>query len=231
MSTTITYQFHTTKQTGPVILFGTNKHRDQMGKPDNSKNIELLAFLEESCKDLDYRLVTYEVADWSAQFSPWPDWRLPDEVTGKGRETVAFLKDELIPGVHNRYGDCKIYLLGYSMAGLFSLWAAYQLENIAGVASCSGSLWYPDFVKYVQEHELADDMNIYISLGGKESKTKDLFMQIVDEATNDVVKHLKEHHNVKYEMNPGGHFSNIDKRIAKAVRWIAMTEKPESKEE
>ena len=42
------------------------------------------------------------------------------------------------------------YIGGYSLAGLFSLWAAYQTDVFSGFAAASPSVWFPGFIEYMK---------------------------------------------------------------------------------
>ena len=64
----------------------------------------------------------------------------------------------------------KYYLGGYSLAGLFSLWACCQSGKFAGIAAASPSVWFPGFLTYLEENEVKSPC-IYLSLGDKEEKT------------------------------------------------------------
>ena len=44
------------------------------------------------------------------------------------------------------------FLCGYSLAGLFALWAVYQTDFFAGTAAVSPSVWYPGWLGYAEEH-------------------------------------------------------------------------------
>ena len=57
------------------------------------------------------------------------------------------------------------------MAGLFSLWAAYQTDAFAGVAAASPSIWFPDFLQDMKEHGIRTE-SVYLSLGDREEKTR-----------------------------------------------------------
>lgn len=57
------------------------------------------------------------------------------------------------------------------MVGLFSLWAAYQTDAFAGVAAASPSIWFPDFLQYMKEHDIRTE-SVYLSLGDREEKTR-----------------------------------------------------------
>ena len=58
--------------------------------------------------------------------------------------------------------------MGYSLGGLFSLWALTQAEQFGAGASISGSLWYPEFLKYLENCSAPQDKIVYLSLGDRE---------------------------------------------------------------
>ncbi len=62
-------------------------------------------------------------------------------------------------------------IAGYSLAGLFALYAICQTDVFSRVGCMSGSLWFPGFKEYVFSHEpkrWADC--IYFSLGDREAR-------------------------------------------------------------
>ena len=67
---------------------------------------------------------------------------------------------------------------GYSLAGLFSLWAAYQTDVFSGIAAASPSVWFPGFIEYMKEHEIKSE-TVYLSLGDREEKTRNSVMSQV----------------------------------------------------
>jgi predicted alpha/beta superfamily hydrolase len=61
---------------------------------------------------------------------------------------------------------------GYSLSGLFALWALWQTDVFERAASASGSLWFPGFIDYARERTMtATPDAAYLSLGKKETKT------------------------------------------------------------
>ena len=64
---------------------------------------------------------------------------------------MAFIEKMLIPEIGRRYGleenikDIPVILGGYSLAGLFALWSAYQEScavKFAAAAGMSPSVWF-----------------------------------------------------------------------------------------
>lgn len=117
----------------------------------------------------------------------------------------------------------EIYLVGYSLAGLFTLWSLFESDKFAGGVCCSSSLWYPGWKEYVSTRQLSRSEKIYISLEKKESKTSNILMAGVEDITNFTYKKLLADRNCQNAilvMNPGGHFMNPTKRLADGIRWI-----------
>ena len=62
-----------------------------------------------------------------------------------------------------------------------------------------------------------------LSLGGKEEKTKNAVMATVGDRTREQEKLLLEDsfaEQVVLEWNPGGHFADSGKRLAKGIKWL-----------
>lgn len=201
-------------QTGPIILWGMYPHRKDELEKTKKSIIELVG-------EKFYMLIAFEVSDWNGEFSPWKSELLDNSFSGGAIKTLNYLTNELIPAIKNKYGtEREIYLMGYSLAGLFALWAMYQTDIFAGALSCSGSLWYPEFISYIKKKKPFKNRKIYISLGGKEANTKNKLMAMIADCTKEMVEILKVDNIVKYEMNSGGHFADAGKRLAKAVLWV-----------
>lgn len=113
----------------------------------------------------------------------------------------------------------KAYMIGgYSLAGLFSLWAAYQ-TNIFQAVAASPSVWFPGFIDYMKAHEIRAD-RVYLSLGDKEEKTRNPIMASVGRCirkATDLLVHQGV--NAVLEWNQGKHFKDSDIRTAKAFAW------------
>ena len=132
---------------GSVIYWGTARR-------DDNEETAVAELLKEMTKGKSWTLVAYEVEHWNQDFSPWavPSVFGQEEFTGGAKETTDWLIDQCIPFVEgNLTTDCSARLIGgYSLAGLFSLFTFYESGEFNGVASCSGSLWYPGWKEYAQ---------------------------------------------------------------------------------
>ena len=75
----------------------------------------------------------------------------------------------------------------------------------------------------MREHTLKRKCSAYLSLGGKEEKTKNAVMATVGDRTREQEKLLLEDsfaERVVLEWNPGGHFADSGKRLAKGIKWL-----------
>lgn len=196
---------------------------------------EVASFLaaQDSCKD--FLLAAYEAEDWNREYSPWqaPAVYKEEFFAGEGGKTLQWLQEECVPFVQ-QYGKeayalegnmLQQFLLGYSLAGLFSLWAFYEQDGrmFQGTACCSGSLWFPGWDAYLMGHRPPKDSAVYLSLGKKEEKTKHKVMCRVGDVTRLQYERLCADENVKRcELcwQEGGHFQQPQMRLAQAVQWL-----------
>ena len=167
-------------------------------------------------RKLDFQMIAVKVDDWNLDLSPW---KAPavfgNEDFGDGaasllEEILRFCSDE----------SKTYYLGGYSLAGLFSLWASYQTDRFAGIAAASPSVWFPGFLPYMKEHE-NQSRAVYLSLGDKEEKTKNPVMATVGDCIREAHAWLQQCGiRSTLEWNPGNHFRDPGLRTAKAFAWV-----------
>ncbi len=204
---------------GPVILWGMYPH-------EGNELAHMQECLKEMCPDQNFLLAAFQAADWNRDFSPWeaPAAFGKDDFAGGGPETLRWLKEEYVPYLRECYGaDRPLFLIGYSLAGLFALWAAYQSDLFSGIACCSGSLWFEGWDEFVTENEVRCECAVYLSLGGKEEKTDNPVMAMVGDRTREQERRLRKEPRVRsvtLEWNRGGHFADSCRRLAKGVQWL-----------
>lgn len=209
-------QIHTliSSEAGPIILWVMYPHRG--GELERTTDS-----IRELVGEEQFTLVAVQVDDWNRDLSPWRSDEVDETFAGGAGRTLDYIEQQVVPQMNI---GCKsnrsLYIMGYSLAGLFALWAMYQTDIFAGCATCSGSMWYPGFAEYVNSQPALTDKHIYISLGGKESRTTDRLMATVADRTKEIYELLRKDNDVIYEINPGGHFADSGKRLAKAVKWL-----------
>lgn len=175
----------------------------------------------------DYSVVAYEANEWFADYSPWkaPAAFGDTNFAGNGKNTLEWLIKHCIYECDKEMACTfsRRMLAGYSLAGLFSLWALYESDIFDGGAICSGSLWFPGWERYISTNNIKRYMNIYLSLGTKEEKTKNSVMSSVGDMTRKQYEIFKNNEYIKHtvlEWNNGGHFTNPEERIAKGIAWL-----------
>ena len=176
----------------------------------------------------DLCLKAVRVNSWYRDLSPWPAPAVfGNEDFGDGAEdTLAFLLKEVTgePSGPTRSGVKKIYIGGYSLAGLFALWAGYRTDCFAGIAAASPSVWFPGFTDYMKEREICAG-SVYLSLGDREERTRNAVMAKVGERIRDAYEVLQSAGvNCVLEWNEGNHFREPDVRTAKAFAWVLRSD-------
>ena len=165
------------------------------------------------------------VESWNDALSPWKSpavWG-KQGFGGKTGETLRFLTDQVIPSLKQPFDlpkNVKILLGGYSLAGLFALWASTQTDLFYGIAAASPSVWFPGWMEFERQRPI-QAQRIYLSLGDKEERTRNATMAAVGDNIRALHSRLIERGaDCTLEWNSGGHFKNADLRTAKAFRWV-----------
>lgn len=165
--------------------------------------------------DMPFILVAFQVENWNRELSPWeaPAVFGKDNFGSGAKSTLSYITENLIPYIKAEYaGIADFYLGGYSLAGLFSLWAGYQTDIFKGVAGVSPSVWFPDWDSFISSNQMKVPRT-YLSLGDKEEKTKNKVMATVGERIK--MQYEKLDNSCVLEWNSGNHFVDSDKRTAK----------------
>ena len=178
--------------------------------------------------DSGTNLLVVSGLDWNRDMTPWPCpplYKNGESFAGGADEYLEVLVLEIIP--HAKEHVCgepsKTCIAGYSLAGLFALYAAYRCDAFDRAASMSGSLWFPGFIDVAKEHDMKKVPDkIYLSLGDKEAKTRNPLMQKVQESTEALAEYYRRLGiDVDFEMNPGNHFRDVELRCAKGIAAIS----------
>ena len=181
---------------------------------------------------LDVRLISLSCEDWNRDLSPWPAARVfldGADFSGGADAFLQKLTSDILPQKEAVLGisPTRRLLAGYSLAGLFSLYAATECDLFDGIASMSGSLWFDGFLAYLQANPLSKKVkNVYFSLGDKEKNAREPRMKTVEDCTVLAEKTVHiQGKNTLLQMHPGGHFRDVPERIAAGLSWlVAKTE-------
>lgn len=184
----------------------------------------------ERCRELNcppFTLVGIGSLNWNRELSPWGCDGTVRDAEPFGGQASGFLDELLnwiIPEAESSLPQPPTWrgIAGYSLAGLFSLWALWQTDVFGRAASASGSLWFPHFIDYAHEYTMPNAPDaVYLSLGKKETKTPNRMMRHVLDDTCAMEALLVERGiPTTLELNPGNHFAQTDLRMARGIHWV-----------
>ena len=165
-----------------------------------------------AAEGLRSRVVSAPVADWGDALTPWSAPALrPGEkgFGGRADETLALLAEafDAAPGPHA--------VCGYSLGGLFALYAFVREPRLAACACLSGSVWYEGWVDWLRAN--APDCAgryAYFSVGKKE-KRAGLPFRHVEEDLAACTEIFRAHGcRVDVALGPGSHMQHVTERLA-----------------
>ena len=193
-------------------------------------------------------LVHIGVDLWEENFSPWCAPRVFAKGPNFGdgaQKTLDTLINHVIPWTESELTDPPTYrvLVGYSLAGLFSLWAGVSQQVARGcqhdataphvdapaatfqrIGAVSGSFWFPGLLDYVDQQLSGGVVGLthaYLSLGDREARTPNPQIMHVRENAELLASRLESAGITSmFELNRGNHFQNVEGRMQKALDWL-----------
>ena len=182
---------------------------------------EELTAIEELSTRFETNIVAISEMDWNNDMTPWKAPAVKEgEFGGRASQFLDRLKGDIFFNLESslQIRNPKRYLIGLSLAGLFSVWAGIMKPLFEGVASISGSFWYDGFAEWLQNQAELKCVRFYISLGEKEKETKVKRFANIEADTMRVVEILMARGaDVTFDMTEGGHNSPIIPRIEKSL--------------
>ena len=178
---------------------------------------------------------------WEENFSPWCAPRVFAKGPNFGdgaQKTLDILINQVIPWAESELTDPPAYrvLVGYSLAGLFSLWAgvsqpgpssqpnAVPTPTFQRIGAVSGSFWFPGLLEYVDQQISGGAVGLthaYLSLGDREARTPNPQIMHVRENAELLASKLESAGITSmFELNRGNHFQNVEGRMQKALDWL-----------
>ena len=208
--------FPSTETTAPIIYLNTFSGEGQK--------------IYEAARAANYpqfTLVAISDLDWNHDMVPWDSpsaFKNAEPCTGGADDYLRLLTEEIIPTAEREIAGVPRWrgIAGYSLAGLFALYAIYQTDLFSRVGSMSGSLWFPSMKEYIFSHEpkrLPDYM--YFSLGDKESKTRNPILRSVRQNTEEIQSFFQDKGiDTVFRLNPGNHYDHAAERTAACLYWL-----------
>ena len=174
--------------------------------------------------DERWSVVAIDGADWGCDLTPWPAkavFRGQPNFAGGADAHLKRLTERIVPMVEHVLKPRSRMLAGYSLAGLFAVYAALQSEMFPLVASASGSMWYPDFEAFAEQSGRVPDC-VYFSVGEREKLGRNAAFRSIEDCTKRVCSLLESRGaRTVFELNPGGHFDDPAGRMRRAVEWLS----------
>ncbi|KAG4107392.1 Alpha/Beta hydrolase protein [Neocallimastix lanati (nom. inval.)] len=193
----------------------------------NSYNNDAKGVWEEclKLKCPEFILVVIEVTNWNNDMTPWPSdpvFSKAEGYGGKADDYITIIEEDILPQIETLFQPEYYVLAGYSLAGLFSIYAMFKTKKFSKFLSGSGSFWYPNFMDFTSQNKpTAQPKKIYLSLGNKEKKTGNKVLKTIETETLKMKDYLEKLNiNTNFEFNNGGHFNDVNQRIANGILWL-----------
>ena len=208
--------FSSTETTAPIIYLNTFSGEGQK--------------IYEAARAANYpqfTLVAISDLDWNHDMAPWDSpsaFKNAEPCTGGADDYLRLPTEEIIPTAERKIAGVPRWrgIAGYSLAGLFALYAIYQTDVFSRVGCMSSSLWFPGFKEYAFSHEPKCWPDcIYFSLGDKEAKTRNPILKTVQENTEEIQTFYQNKGiDTVFQLNPGNHFVQGIERTAAGIQWL-----------
>ena len=166
----------------------------------------------EAAEGLRSRVTSVPVADWGDALTPWSAPALrPGEKDfgGRAEKTLSSLAD-LLDRTSGPHAIC-----GYSLGGLFALYAFVREPRFSACACLSGSVWYEGWVEWLRANA-PDCVGRYAFFSvGKKEKRAGLPFRHVEEDLASCAGILRERGcTVDVTLGPGNHMQHVTERLA-----------------
>lgn len=169
----------------------------------------------------DMTVVTIPVSRWHDALTPWPAARLYREEPdfgGDADSTLNQLVEVTMPRIEQDLGLSPVRraICGYSLGGLFALYALVACPSLDACACISGSVWYEGWTAFLGGLDI--DLSgrfAYLSLGTKEKRGALPIMRGAQDRMEECAHILVTHGcSVTFRTGPGNHFQHVTERIS-----------------
>ena len=171
-------------------------------------------------------------ADWERDLTPWPApaaFRGSKDFSGGAKQYWQDIAKHIKPIVDQRFRTLSsppfTAVCGYSLGGLSALYALYLYPEFGLAASISGSLWYENWISFMEKNIPAyPQARVYLSLGRAEEKSRHPLMRKIGDCTRTAQSLLSRQlgRSIPLVWNDGGHYTQIGLRKEQALVWLAM---------
>lgn len=227
----------------PQVLLIQPSARHEEKNDGVRREVDLIA----QASPTGFAMVFFDCVEWARALMPWADDAVSRdaEVGRHAPDTLRFIEHTLLPWLRERFGALPCIIGGYSLGGLFALWAARNTDAFTAVAAASPSLWINGWGEYAAAHPILSpqatahhSLNttlqistpqhittttpIHLSLGDREEHCRNQRMKRIGDCVR------AEHALLCQQLSPtavtlrwheGGHFGAEAERTAEAFAW------------
>ncbi len=110
----------------PQVLLIQPSARHEEKNDGVRREVELIA----QASGKGFAMVFFDCVEWARALMPWADDAVSRdaEVGRHAPDTLRFIEHTLLPWLRERFGALPCIIGGYSLGGLFALWAAHNTD-------------------------------------------------------------------------------------------------------
>lgn len=171
-------------------------------------------------------VVALPVCDWNNSLTPWAAPRIYRESEDFGGNAAVTLDELLhaIPAIEQaeRLTPSSRAICGYSLAGLFALYAFVNSEEFSACACLSGSVWFSGWVDYLRALDFdATGRFAYFTVGNKERKSRNRMFRSVEDDMAVCADIVRAHGGTaEFTVSAGDHLHHIPERCSAGLRAL-----------
>ena len=176
--------------------------------------------IDEPASDRACSIVKVAVRNWNDSLTPWPApgiYRGEAAFKGEAAITLAELIEEAIPALEQAEGlsPAKRAICGYSLGGLFSLYAFTHSDSFCACGCLSGSVWYENWVEHLRNLDFDGTGKFaFLSIGSMEKHAAPKILHHVQDDMVECAKILSERGcETEYIVGPGNHMRFTKERF------------------
>ena len=183
--------------------------------------------LAEALPELSASVVSVPVRCWNDALTPWPAeglYRGEKPFGGHAAATLDELVHEAIPAIEKYEGLCprSRAVCGYSLGGLFALYALVREKAFDACACVSASMWYEGWTDYLDGLDI-DLRNrfVFLSIGTKEKRAVRPILKTSQTKMEECARILEQKGcTVHYQTGPGNHMQHVGERLAAGLHFL-----------
>ena len=176
--------------------------------------------IDEPARGRACTIVKVCVRDWNDSLTPWRApgiYRGNPDFAGDAATTLSELVGEATCAIERAEGlaPSKRAICGYSLGGLFALYAFTHTDAFAACACLSGSVWYDGWVDHLRGLEFDGAGRFaFLSIGSKEKHAAPRILHHVQDDMGECAAILRDHGcQAEFVVGHGNHMSFVKERF------------------